>query len=397
MRGAPTPVWRGELYFETHRGTLTSQLRTKLGNRRCERLLVEAELWAATLGRSAEVDDLWREVLTQQFHDILPGLVDRVGPRRRRGGVRTGGQPNWSRIARRASRSARLGAGGRSLANPADSPVDGVVVLDAELPTPAPRRAQRPRRRPRRGRRRGSRRSVSHRSRRSADRRPRRAVRLVDDQLAPRGALGRVREHHLDHRSRPAHASSSRPARSRRCSSWPPTIRSSTTRGTSSRGPRNAGAHGRRPTLPRSRSSTPDHSSVGSRSSADVRAVVDHRHLRAARRQRANSSSTSSSTGTTTSTCCRWRSRSTCAPTRRCATSSSVSSPRPTHPSNPWDAAKFEVCAHRFVDVAEPDFGVAILNNGRYGHSVFDGAIRVSLARAAKYPDPRCRSRPPSR
>ena len=38
-RGAPVPVWRGELYFETHRGTLTSQLRTKLGNRRCERLL----------------------------------------------------------------------------------------------------------------------------------------------------------------------------------------------------------------------------------------------------------------------------------------------------------------------------------------------------------------------
>ena len=40
--GAPVPVWRGELYLETHRGTLTSQLRTKLGNRRCERLLREA-------------------------------------------------------------------------------------------------------------------------------------------------------------------------------------------------------------------------------------------------------------------------------------------------------------------------------------------------------------------
>ena len=61
---------------------------------------------------------------------------------------------------------------------------------------------------------------------------------------------------------------------------------------------------------------------------------------------------------------------------------------RPTHPSSPWDAAKFEVCAHRFVDVSEPDFGVAVLNDGRYGHSVFDEAIRVSLARAAKYPDP---------
>ena len=51
---------------------------------------------------------------------------------------------------------------------------------------------------------------------------------------------------------------------------------------------------------------------------------------------------------------------------------------RPTHPSSPWDAAKFEVCAHRFVDVSEPDFGVAVLNDGRYGHSVFDEAIRVT-------------------
>jgi alpha-mannosidase len=61
---------------------------------------------------------------------------------------------------------------------------------------------------------------------------------------------------------------------------------------------------------------------------------------------------------------------------------------RPTHRSTSWDAAKFEVCAHRYVDVSEPSFGVAVLNDGRYGHCLFDGAVRVSLARAAKYPDP---------
>jgi alpha-mannosidase len=61
---------------------------------------------------------------------------------------------------------------------------------------------------------------------------------------------------------------------------------------------------------------------------------------------------------------------------------------RPTHPSTSWDAAKFEVCAHRYVDVSEPDFGVAVLNDGRYGHGLFDGRVRVSLARAARYPDP---------
>ena len=61
---------------------------------------------------------------------------------------------------------------------------------------------------------------------------------------------------------------------------------------------------------------------------------------------------------------------------------------RPTHASNSWDAAKFEVCAHRFVDFSEPSFGVAVLNDGRYGHGVQDGGVRVSLLRASKYPDP---------
>ena len=66
------------------------------------------------------------------------------------------------------------------------------------------------------------------------------------------------------------------------------------------------------------------------------------------------STCTSSSTGSTPSTCCRWRSRSTSGPTRRRAASSSGAVARPTHPSTSWDAAKFEVCAHRYVDVAEP-------------------------------------------
>jgi alpha-mannosidase len=61
---------------------------------------------------------------------------------------------------------------------------------------------------------------------------------------------------------------------------------------------------------------------------------------------------------------------------------------RPTHASTSWDAAKFEVCAHRWVDMAEPGFGVAVLNDGRWGHGVQDGGVRVSLLRAAKFPDP---------
>jgi alpha-mannosidase len=61
---------------------------------------------------------------------------------------------------------------------------------------------------------------------------------------------------------------------------------------------------------------------------------------------------------------------------------------RPTHANTSWDAAKFEVCAHRWVDVAEADAGLAVLNAGRYGHSVLDGVVRVSLQRGSRFPDP---------
>ncbi len=61
---------------------------------------------------------------------------------------------------------------------------------------------------------------------------------------------------------------------------------------------------------------------------------------------------------------------------------------RPTHASTSWDAAKFEVCAHRWVDVSEPNFGVALLNDSKYGHDVHRGALRLTLLRAANYPDP---------
>jgi alpha-mannosidase len=74
------PVWVGELYLERHRGVATTQIALKRGNRRAERLLREAELWAtvAAVRAGAEYPHaalrrLWRDVLLLQFHDILPG------------------------------------------------------------------------------------------------------------------------------------------------------------------------------------------------------------------------------------------------------------------------------------------------------------------------------------
>ncbi len=68
-------VISGELYFELHRGTYTSQSRTKRLNRQAQRALRDAELWAVGAGRDVhlELDGLWKTLLINQFHDILPG------------------------------------------------------------------------------------------------------------------------------------------------------------------------------------------------------------------------------------------------------------------------------------------------------------------------------------
>jgi alpha-mannosidase len=66
----------GELYFELHRGTYTSQARTKWLNRLAQQALGEAEMWSvAALGvyPSTELTALWQKLLLNQFHDILPG------------------------------------------------------------------------------------------------------------------------------------------------------------------------------------------------------------------------------------------------------------------------------------------------------------------------------------
>jgi alpha-mannosidase len=65
----------GELYFELHRGTYTSQSRTKWWNRRAQAVLRDAEMWSVAAGEysRAELEAQWKTLLLNQFHDILPG------------------------------------------------------------------------------------------------------------------------------------------------------------------------------------------------------------------------------------------------------------------------------------------------------------------------------------
>ena len=61
---------------------------------------------------------------------------------------------------------------------------------------------------------------------------------------------------------------------------------------------------------------------------------------------------------------------------------------RPTHANTSWDQAMYEAAAHRFIDLSEPGFGVALLNNAKYGHNVKGNLLGMSLLRSPIYPDP---------
>jgi len=67
----------GELYYAAHRGSYTTQAKTKQLNRRCEFSLRDAEIWSTLMGcgndRKAKIDEQWKKVLFNQFHDIIPG------------------------------------------------------------------------------------------------------------------------------------------------------------------------------------------------------------------------------------------------------------------------------------------------------------------------------------
>ncbi|MBU0983508.1 MAG: alpha-mannosidase 2c1, partial [candidate division Zixibacteria bacterium] len=71
------PAWVGELYLELHRGTLTTQAIVKKANRKLEHRLRELEMMWSCLSPAdyplKEIDAIWKTVLINQFHDIIPG------------------------------------------------------------------------------------------------------------------------------------------------------------------------------------------------------------------------------------------------------------------------------------------------------------------------------------
>ncbi|MCQ2448579.1 MAG: glycosyl hydrolase-related protein [Clostridia bacterium] len=85
-RAADLPVLDEELYLERHLGVYTSAAKSKMYNRKCELALREAEIWCSIAHRQYgfaypkhQLEEIWKEVLLYQFHDVLPGSsINRV-------------------------------------------------------------------------------------------------------------------------------------------------------------------------------------------------------------------------------------------------------------------------------------------------------------------------------
>jgi alpha-mannosidase len=59
---------------------------------------------------------------------------------------------------------------------------------------------------------------------------------------------------------------------------------------------------------------------------------------------------------------------------------------RPTFQNTEWDAARHEVCMHRFVDIGSADLGLAIVTDCKYGVSVKESTVGLTLLKAGKFP-----------
>lgn len=379
--GAAVPLWSGELYFEMHRGTLTSQSKTKVGNRLCERLLREAELWWATAGGppaevAAELEELWKDVLLQQFHDIIPGSSITW--------VHDDAEAAHTEIAGRVEEL--IGAAMELIAPASPSVANASSTDRVEVVATTEPAGDGPS-------------QVLHDGTTAV------LVHAPAFGIAPLAAQPSSDHVAVTERSF---------TNSLVSVSWDldGTITSI------------IDVRAARELLPVDSAVrlelAPDHpveydawdveewtrglgAPIGGVQSVDV---VDSGPLVATLRVRRKFGRSSIDQHLTVRAGSPrvdltfhidWQEDeqllSLMVPLDVHAREAACDIQfghvmRPTHASSSWDAAKFEVCAHRFVDLSEPGFGVAVLNDGRFGHSVHDGGIRVSLLRAAKYPDP---------
>jgi len=373
----PLPSWRGEIYLELHRGTLTTQSGVKRRHRRAENVLLAAEAVASLahlLGGPApqSLEPLWRVVLKNEFHDILPGssiaevyrdaeaeldgvIVKAKAEKQRaltalasHGDVEDAliiVNPNLSE----QSLTLRLDDG-EVFACEARIPPLGVRILDKSQLRPAP------------GLKAGARRLENRHL----------VVEIGDDgaiaSLVEKGSgrealAGRGNQLWVYPQDKP-----------RSWDAW---------------------------------DIEEDYEASGQelRAVASIDLVEPGPHFAAVRVRRRYRHSTIEQTYRLAAnapwleieTHLDWRDRHvllrTLTPAAVRANFASFECAhglieRPTHRNTSWQEAMFEAVAHRFLDLSEPGFGLSLVNDGKYGHSARDNLLGLSLVRSPVYPDP---------
>jgi len=371
------PVWSGELYLEFHRGTYTSQAKTKAGNRRSEHLLREAELWAATAavrtGAAYPYDQLasiWHTVLLQQFHDILPGTsiawVHQVA------------EANYARVAQEleeiiAAAVAALAGAGRDSSdvvaakvgyNASPFPISGVPALScAQIATPGVVKVEH----------RGDGFVLENDTLRVSIDGQGLMTGLIDvatgRDAVPEGQPGNVLQVFRDTPTQ--------------WDAW------------------DIDEHYRR-------------TGTELREADSVELIEESEHRASVKVNRRFGASSISQVLTLEGdsaaldivTTIDWHERQKMLKLTfpidvhadRAASEIQFGHVyRPTHVNTSWDAARFETCAHRWVHVGEPGFGVAVANSSTYGHDITRSTrpgggtttlVRETLLRAPQFPDP---------
>jgi alpha-mannosidase len=371
--GAPT--WVGELYLELHRGTLTSQGRTKRAHRRAEHDLVAAEVLGALTALAGgelppSLEPQWRVLLRNQFHDILPGSSIRE--------VADEAEAELAGVTAAAGEviAARLAELGEQLAG---GDGEALLVVNPDL-SPRPLRAE------------AGGAAVSSALEIagleavvvcetppagglsvSTERLENDVVRVT---LAADGTLTSVRDKRaerevLDGRGNQLWAYVDKP---REWDAWDveATYADESTELVASEPPEVV-EHGPHRAAVRFVRSFRD-----SRIVQDVRLWAGSARIDFATRFEWHDR--------------RWlvKARFPLAVRSDRATFETAFGvvERPTHRNTSWDEARFEVAGHRFADLSEPGYGAALINDGRYGHHALGSELGLSLLRSPTWPDP---------
>jgi alpha-mannosidase len=367
--GKNLPVWSGEIYLELHRATLTTQSGVKRMHRQAERALITAET-AASLAHMldaaepASLEPHWRVVLKNEFHDILPGSSIRevyVDAENELGSVIDAGK---------AAQSAALDAIAGQLTR---GEGDGLLVVNPSL-------------------------SVRRIGATDATVAPL-GVAVVPRDVAPVPGLTVSRNHLENGVLRVALNDDG-------------TLRSIVHKPTGRESLAGAGNQLWAYAFDRPRSwdawdIDADYADKGEQvTSIESMEVVDSSPARAAvrvvRKYRASTITQTyvllaNSPRLDIETVLDWHDRRTFLRTLTPVAAANDRATfecangvvrRPTHANTSWDQAMFEAAAHRFIDLSEPGFGVALLNTAKYGHNVKGNVLGMSLVRSPIYPDP---------